>query len=367
MKSYLLVAAVLGVVGGVAASSMAAARYSLTVISNSDLTIAAMSSAGIVVNGAGGGPASYDLATGSTASLGAVSGASSSGASGISKDGTYVVGAGFIGRAGAMAVKWNNGVGTILPQSDSNPDHQLYGSRALGVNNSGVVVGEADTQFGTNGVVWRPDGSIQLLDSGGQSSELFEDARAQAINNAGRVAGIARVGDFKHASYWDADGTFHDLGILPGGTVSLAEAINSAGVMVGWSETDNGGNAMVWDGTNTVVLPKLGTNLYGEATGINDAGVIVGYSLADVTFDSTATLWENGQAIDLNTLVDGAAGWTLSMAAGVDDLGRISAAGYGPDGNYYSVVLSPAVSVPEPSVVGVGSLAGLALLTRRRK
>lgn len=101
---------------------------------------------------------------------------------------------------------------------------------------------------------------------------------ALGINNLGQVVGQANVdGDGSaHAYVWQA-GVITDLGSLFGGGNSAAQGINNHGEVVGWSETMTGArNAMYWHGGQTI---NINTALGGASTlawDINDNGTVVG-------------------------------------------------------------------------------------------
>jgi probable HAF family extracellular repeat protein len=129
---------------------------------------------------------------------------------------------------------------------------------------------------------------------------------ARGINNAGIVVGEADTGDFQtHAFVWHA-GTLIDLGSL-GGASSSAAAINDDGVIVGWSlnaagykrafiltpqDTDEDGEPDLWyidedeDGVNDLMLdlntllPSGFALLLTEGRDINRHGAIVGWGTA---------------------------------------------------------------------------------------
>ena len=98
-----------------------------------------------------------------------------------------------------------------------------------------------------------------------------------------------------HAFVW-SNGTMTDLGTL-GGNFSAGTAINSSGEVVGWADTnaDTGAEAAVWNGQKWTAL---GLPVGSVATGINDAGQVVGSS-SNVTTGSQAFLDSNGTVTDL--------------------------------------------------------------------
>ncbi len=135
---------------------------------------------------------------------------------------------------------------------------------------------------------------------------------ARGINNTGVVVGEADTGDFQtHAFVWYA-GTLTDLGTL-GGTNSSAAAINDDGVIVGWSlnaagkrrafvitpqDTNADGEPDLWyldedeDGINDLMLdlntllPSAFPLLLTQARDINRHGAIVGWGTPGTASDA---------------------------------------------------------------------------------
>lgn len=116
------------------------------------------------------------------------------------------------------------------------------------------------------------------------------------------------------------DGTYQFLSLLPGASSGQVTALNNSGVAVGWS----------WNNTRRAVV------------------------------------FEDGVAIDLNTLIAGASDVLLTDATAINDHGQIVANGT-LNGRQRVFLLTPITSVPEPGSFALSfcALAGIAVLRPR--
>ncbi|MCJ7544725.1 MAG: hypothetical protein MUP47_09230, partial [Phycisphaerae bacterium] len=273
------------------------------------------------------------------------------------------------------------------------------GLRADGINDAGQIVGGAiNTTIGTPWL-WDPStGMHQLPDLGGHKGI------ARDINSSGQITGASLLSSGKErACLWDRDGTVHDLGCLDS-YYNHAIGINDSAQVVGVSGTDNWSICFpfIWDHNDPNGMRELGNYDYqwrNEAFDINNLGQSVGYF--GVGGEAHACLWETPTSppLDLGTLggvestghanginenaqVVGWVGdeWEVHARAFIWD----SASGMSqipapdpPAGYYYrywpdaindnGVVLLHGIlaPIPEPGMLSLLALGGLALLRRK--
>ena len=201
-------------------------------------------------------------------------GAATSGNTGV---GTGINGSGTVAGWSTTGIltfeAWSETGGTYTP---IGPD--LGGSFMIsqGINDSGTVVG-----WGLNGSSvqqawsWSGGALTSLGTLGGSASGAF------GINNAGVIIGEAATATESHAFSYSG-GTMTDLGTL-GGSQSTAYGLNEAGDIVGGSWVDGFGttHAFLYSGgsmvdLNTMIDPLSGWTLV-NARDVNNNGQIVGY------------------------------------------------------------------------------------------
>lgn len=109
-------------------------------------------------------------------------------------------------------------------------------STVLGINDSGLIVGES----GSRAVLWRTPGNpMQLPLLPGTTT-----SRAESINGREQIVGQMNG----HAVLWDSDGSIVDLSLNIGDCdYSLAEGINDNGWIVGTAFVPGGIFAAVWE------------------------------------------------------------------------------------------------------------------------
>lgn len=245
-------------------------------------------------------------------SIGVHSGGNQSEAFGVNASGVVV---GYSsGADGASAVLFSGGTSTFLAPIRYTEGHNI--------NNLGTIVGTA-TPISTStykGFVRTADGTVYdagILPQGGQTV-------LKAVNDSGIAvgSGYAKQGSgvAKHAVLYD--GTLHDLGTLLGGSFSYADDVNASGVIVGTAQDGNNRTKAFRYQNGSVQelgLASPSASAFAEATGINDAGLTVGYGTAATGFVRALLFDASGAATPL-TLLNGQ---SSSRAFDVNGLGAI--------------------------------------------
>jgi probable HAF family extracellular repeat protein len=169
---------------------------------------------------------------------------------------------------------------------------------------------------------------------------------AYGVNNKKQVVGQADdIGGNNVAFVWE-NGVMTALPVLDGGGPASAYSINDLGVIVGECKNAGGvSRAVRWDKdrdgnyliTDLGTLAKDGAG-FGVAMRINNAGQIVGYATVSVPGPYHAFLITEGNMIDLGTL-DYTGNFAYSQGLGLNELGHASGFAYrtfgGPEHGFF--------------------------------
>jgi len=159
--------------------------------------------------------------------------------------------------------------------------------------------------------------------------EGWDWTKPTGVDKAGRIA--ATAGAFgtdqcPSEAVLFTGGAWMDLGSL-GGDCTGANGINDSGVVVGYSTFDDTGvtRAFMWKDGVMTGLPSPGAG-QAEALAVNSSGVIVGRSRGPGGYDR-AVVWRDGGVKVLARLVDRGPDH-LEAAVSINDAGQILATGF---------------------------------------
>ncbi|HWX20709.1 MAG TPA: hypothetical protein VN578_12490 [Candidatus Binatia bacterium] len=234
---------------------------------------------------------------------------------------------------------------------------------ANGVNDADQVVGQLISGPRRTAVshafLWQNGTFSDLGTLGGRS------ASAAAINNSSQVVGSSlNAAGQNHAFLWQ-NGAMADLGTLLGGSSSAAAAINGAGQIVGNGSTTNfGSHAVLFQNGVVTDLGVPSGFASSTANAINIHGVVVGStSVGSYRGVVHAFVAQNGVITDLNRLIPGNSGsWILQTATGINDAGQIVGSGT-TNGIQRAFLLTPTTAVTVPAVpINVVATSGNAVV-----
>lgn len=243
-------------------------------------------------------------------------------------------------------VETPNGLLNIFPNNGGN-------TRALFIGDNGFIGGYYTKSLSGNtsswhGAVWTPDPKdprkyiekdLPVLPGG--VDKKFSSSIPMGFNQSGQAAGWAtndQIG--QHAAFWnnDAANTIVDLGTLPGDWSSIAWGVNDLGQAVGESHPPFGSIPVLWNNDaahSATALPFPAGDNYGAAQSINKLGHVLGFTAYATpgtwnTTGSHVVIWRDGGVFDLASLLDPAsgAGWTITYAAALNNLGQIVGLGF---------------------------------------
>jgi probable HAF family extracellular repeat protein len=316
--------------------------------------------------------------------LGTLTG-TSSGANGISNNGTYVTGSflngsvrhGFLYSSATGAVDLGalgnfsqgnavNNTGQVAGYTVPSTDHAflysgttmtdlgtigggLSSSFGYGINNLGQVVGYSNVNPANShqydAFVYK-NGSMQDLGLPTGATSSY----AASINDSGLIAGYFTPDSATTHPFTLLNGTFTDLGTLNGtasGTTGSAAYVSSNGLVVGSSvNASKNTHAFLYSGGQMTDLGTLGGTL-SRASGVNASGDVVGESFWSGS-GFHGFLYHGGTMLDLNSLLDSASsGYTITDATGISDTGVVVATGAIPGGGTHALLLAPASVSPQ--------------------
>lgn len=246
---------------------------------------------------------------------------------------------------------YENGTTTQLP---------LWQARAI--NNTGQVAG----------ILLSNNGRAALFDQTGLRELGGEFCAGQStcstyatdLNDLGQVVGRGSVGGVRVPLLFEGE-SFIDL--TTRGFGGEAIAINNHGAIVGFDyESERG---VLLENGRITYFDEFDDFQGSTALAINNHGQVVGQASTSVG-DGFAWIYDSGEFVDLNTFdILSGDGWTLLSASGINDAGQIIGAGLH-GFTVKSFLLTPVTAVPEPQTylsmaLGLLLLVGVARRNRR--
>ncbi|MBN1365538.1 MAG: alpha/beta fold hydrolase [Syntrophaceae bacterium] len=202
-------------------------------------------------------------------------------------------------------------------------------SFANSINNYGTIVGSStitiaeDAERG-HAVIWQ-NGQIFALQEF-PHEEFYFGSSASDINNLGIIVGHAdpvNQIDVFQLSMWQQGDIFNlNFPEYVFRNTKLYKINENNEILV---SLYNPSRSYLWKDGLWLNIGSLGGN-YTHSTDINDRGQIIGSSSV-VSEEIHAFLWQNGQMIDLNDLIDPNSNWILQNASAINNNGHIVGTG----------------------------------------
>ncbi len=191
---------------------------------------------------------------------------------------------------------------------------------------------------------------------------------ARGINDAGVIVGQADAADGTvHATRWTSAG-IEDLGRITtssgAAASSIAYAVDADGLVVGYGTTDSGALGAVWTGSTPSPVAALTGYAVAELRALNDFRQAVGDATDSSENRKIAVIVDLRRVpksipalFDLNTLVMNGAGWTIDSASDINDAWEIVGTGLF-DGPPRAILLRPRPFAVTVERTGTGSGIG---------
>ncbi len=170
-------------------------------------------------------------------------------------------------------------------------DDGYRGSFAYDINDSKMTVGSVYDNMNEYPAFWNVDGQLTVI-----QDQAISRGYATNVNNSGAVVGVFDRFDGTESAFLYQDGIFTDLNFPLAWAGSFTQAlINDKGEMVITAMNTATGQIQPFYsfGGETVALPTFSYDQgYSVATGINNNGQIIGYSLDWNIYNPRAVIWD---------------------------------------------------------------------------
>ena len=224
-----------------------------------------------------------------------------------------------VGTAGVAG----GGTHGFLWRANTGEPHNLGTPRPHGIADTGAMIANGRLANGEPVGMFRfyqvVGGWKRILPTGWDGSQMAD------VNAAGTAVGTLITEPHGSAPFTYANGVLTILPSVETAGETGAEAINDAGQIAG--QTFDPLGIVLWDGTrwNPIPTPAL---FEPSIRDMNDCTQIVGSHLAgQPSFKPSAFLISGGVGVDLNSLIPAGSGWHLGVATGINDAGQIVGVG----------------------------------------
>ena len=251
-------------------------------------------------------------------------------------DAGVVVGEASGGGMTATAVRWTAGIGEALGAFGES-------TRAWDVSNTGAVVGDTPVDaLTTDAFIYTDAEGAALLVSPERTSHAYD------INDIGHATGAMTFGNSFHVFRYRPGNGIEDLGVLPDYPFSFGKAINISGQIAGSATSASGNSSRVFRFTDGIGMVNLGgVGESNDVWGMNARGDFVGRGLPTSGPYLRAFLYtDEGGLRDFSTLIDPALNLRMLYAHDINDAGQIVGLAYEyVVGRWRAVRLTPTVPV----------------------
>lgn len=314
----------------------------------------------------------FSYSNGTQTGLGTLAGGLISEANAVNNSGTVVGDSATSGSGMAHAFAYVNGA---LVDMGTFGGSQSF---AYGINSAGLATGYADVSAASGGGTHAF--SYDTTKAGATKTDLGTlGGRASygyGINASGAIVGYSSTTNntASHAFIDAKDpmtgvATMTDIGTLNNGKGnSFGRGINKDGTAVGYSDTGVAGQQLAFAYTGAGGMQSLGTlagTVNSRALGINDSGVIVGYSI-NASNATTAFVYANSAMVSLSAY-SGISNWTFQYAASINNNGVIVGYGMNPQKQIHAFALTQVTPAPSSLLFAIVGAGGIGVAVRRKR
>ncbi|MFO0829500.1 MAG: hypothetical protein U0572_15285 [Phycisphaerales bacterium] len=278
-----------------------------------------------------------------------------------------------------LSVQKNGTAGRALVRDAQGLWHEITSSPSAGfteptdINDQNIAVGAQST--GTQGPLYFPWKGFTWTLANGKTTVFVPpgpNVGIEGINSSGVLVGWTgpQTGTPGTVAFVIDGAQVTTLPPIPGGVTSIGEAISDDGLVVGTGQTGTCApcdrRSFAWRGGEMVVVADQPTFNTEVARDVADPGFMTGYTF-DLDGNDIGWVWTTTSGfVDLNALLVGADGITVTSVGGVNKKGWIGASGFqtlaGGTLRAVAIVLKPAGIGPDLNCDGVVNAADLELL-----